>query len=61
MRALPDADLFLFVESSLMNAQQRLSEYRQGDFLTRSNYLSMLEDEIEWVRLGVQEMAARSV
>ena len=61
LRALSDGDLYLYVESGLMHAQQLLSEYRQGDFLTRGALLDRLEEGVRSVALGVEEMQSRSV
>ena len=59
LRALPDGDLYLLVETSLMNAQQRLADYRQKGPGVRPAMLALLEAEVDTVVLGVQEMQSR--
>lgn len=48
-------DLYLLVETSLMNAQQRLAEHRHG----HADRLDMLVSELDTASLGVTEMQAR--
>jgi hypothetical protein len=61
LKSLSGDDLYLYVESGLMACQQRLAEFRQGDFLTKPIRLEMLVSEFDAVTVGLQEMQARTV
>lgn len=53
-------DLYLFLESTLMGAQQRLAQYRTAPAADKEALLTWLASELAHASLGVQEMRQRS-
>jgi hypothetical protein len=58
---MPAEDVYLLIETSLMTAQQQLSEYRSTPLDMRASLLSWMTTNVATAELGCQELLVRNI
>lgn len=59
LKRMQDTDLYMMVEASLMQAQQKLSIYRNSPTLDQAEALTLLSDDITTAYVGTAELLSR--
>lgn len=60
LQGMSNDDVYLFLETTLMNAQQQLSDYRRAMPEDKLALLKWLESSVLSAEVGVQEMLSRN-
>ena len=60
LKNMPSEDVYLLIESNLMEAQYSLTQYRQGDADTKGAILNWLSVSLETADLGCKELSSRN-
>jgi hypothetical protein len=60
LQVMSNDDVYLFLETTLMNAQQQLSDYRRAMPEDKLALLKWLESSVSSAEVGVQEMLSRN-
>ena len=56
---MPTEDIYLLMETSLMEAQQYLSKFRSSDEETRGAILAWVQTKVSTLNVGCQELSNR--
>lgn len=60
LKGMPSEDVYLLIESNLMEAQYTLTQYRQGDDAVRGAILNWMKVSLDTASLGCQELSSRN-
>lgn len=61
LQGLANDDVYLFLETTLMDSQQKLSEYRRAMPEDKVALLKWLESSVSSAAIGVQELLSRNL
>lgn len=60
LKNMPSEDVYLLIESNLMEAQYALSQYRKTDDAVKGAALTWMSVSLETASLGCQELTSRN-
>lgn len=60
LKSMPAEDVYLLIESNLMEAQYTLTQYRQADEDMKGAILNWMSVSLETASLGCQELSSRN-
>lgn len=60
LKGMTSEDVYLLIESNLMEAQYSISEYRKSDPEVKGAILSWMRTSLESASLGCQELISRN-
>ena len=60
LKVMPSEDVYLLIESNLMEAQYTLTQYRQSDDAVRGAILNWMKVSLDTASLGCQELSSRN-